>query len=38
MLIPSFKVAPTAPVFFALSLPAKSTKWNLATVYSFYDY
>jgi len=32
--IPSFKVAPVAPVLFALSLPARSTKWNLATINS----
>lgn len=33
MLIPSFKVAPVAPVFLALYEPAKSTKKNLAVIY-----
>ena len=31
---PSLKVSPDAPVFFGRSLPARSTKWNLATIYS----
>ena len=34
MLIPSFIVLPVAPVFLILSLPAKSTKWNFATMNS----
>lgn len=32
ILIPSFKTAPVAPVFFARSEPAKSTKKNLAVI------
>jgi len=32
MLIPSLSVDPEAPVFLALSDPARSTKWNLAIV------
>jgi len=32
MLIPYFKVTPVAPVFLALSEPAKSTKKNLAVI------
>ncbi len=32
ILIPYFKVTPVAPVFFALSDPAKSTKKNLAVI------
>ncbi len=32
ILIPSFKVDPVAPVFFALYEPAKSTKKNLAVI------
>ena len=31
--IPYFNVAPVAPVFFALSDPAKSTKKNFAVIY-----
>jgi hypothetical protein len=34
ILIPSLRVVPKAPVFFILSEPAKSTKWNLAVIYS----
>ncbi len=33
MLIPSLSVAPVAPVFLALSEPARSTKKNLAVMY-----
>lgn len=32
MFIPSLRVTPEAPVFFALSEPAKSTKKNLAVM------
>jgi len=32
--IPSLAVLPVAPVFFILSLPAKSTKWNFEFSYS----
>lgn len=32
MLIPSLSVAPVAPVFFALSDPAKSTNTNFAVI------
>lgn len=35
MLMPSYKVAPEAPVRLARSDPAKSTKWNLAVMYSY---
>jgi hypothetical protein len=41
ILIPYFKVAPVAPVFLALSDPAKSTKKNLAVINpssSFFSY
>lgn len=34
MLIPSLRVDPVAPVFLILSDPARSTKWNLALMYS----
>lgn len=34
ILIPSFKSCPVAPVFFILSDPAKSTKWNLDEISS----
>ena len=34
IMIPSFRVEPVAPVFFARSDPARSTKWNFATVNS----
>lgn len=34
MFTPSLNVAPSAPVFFARSDPARSTKWNLAVIYS----
>jgi len=30
--IPSFIIAPVAHVFFNLSEPAKSTKWNLEVI------
>jgi len=32
MLIPYLRVTPVAPVFFALSEPARSTKKNLAVI------
>ena len=32
--MPSCKVYPVAPVFLILSEPAKSTKWNLAEMFS----
>lgn len=34
--MPSFKTAPVAPVFFALSDPARSTKKNLAVMLPYY--
>jgi len=34
ILMPSFIVFPVAPVFLILSLPARSTKWNFATMNS----
>ena len=34
ILIPSCINFPVAPVFFILSLPAKSTKWNFALIFS----
>ena len=36
--IPSFKTAPVAPVFFALSEPARSTKKNFAVIVPSYCY
>ena len=34
MLMPSLRRSPAAPVLLALSLPARSTKWNLDTITS----
>jgi len=34
ILIPSFIVFPSAPVFLIFSEPAKSTKWNFALIFS----
>ena len=36
ILMPSFRIAPVAPVFFALSEPARSTKKNLAVIVPSY--
>ena len=34
ILIPSFIIFPSAPVFLIFSEPAKSTKWNFAFIFS----
>lgn len=38
MLMPSLRVDPVAPVFFNLSEPARSTKWNFEQIEPLFSY